>query len=698
MTANTNLTNQLSQALSLYLRQHQDNPVAWQQWTEEVLEIAKQQDKPILLSIGYSACHWCHVMAKESFEDEETAELMNAMFISIKVDREQRPDLDQVYQAAHQFLTGRPGGWPLTVFLCPRTHLPFLVGTYFPKEGVNNRISFKDLLNKVNDYYHSRGKDFIDTLDQVKTGYEGLIESEKTLDDDASLSRIPIDKVAADCLKDADLRYGGFGNAPKFAMPALLERLLLVHFSDHEKATSARRHLDFSLLAMARSGIVDQVSGGFFRYATDTQWMIPHFEKMLYDNALMLAINAQAWNVNGEDELEHCSRQTARWIIEDMKAPDGGFYASIDADLNGEEGAYYCWQITTLDALLDEQEKAVLHTIFDLDKFPNFRESYHLHRQRRWPDIIQELELEESEVHAVYHTAIEKLRHQRQQKNRLRRDEKILTAWNGLTIRGFAIAARVFADEEYLHIAQNAADFIRNNLWLNNRLYSSWQQGRAINTGFLDDYVYLIDGLMELLRVQWRDQDYRFIGSLMESLLDNFEDKENGGFYFTSHDSEQLIYRGKPFMDSVMPASNGIAAKVLGRYGHLCTEPHYLDSARRTLLSAWGSMLRQPLAHHNCLLALAEHLHPPVHVLLKGDVSMDRWRHQIQQQYGEQVQCYWIPDTSELHPPELFLLEGNQGLVCVGDHCLEPQDHLAELLKDLQQALQTNAEKIAGVH
>jgi hypothetical protein len=682
----TAITNQLSTATSLYLLQHKDNPVAWQQWSADVLELAEQQDKPILLSIGYSACHWCHVMASESFDDPETAALMNKMFINIKVDREQRPDLDQVYQLAHQFLTGRAGGWPLTVFLCPRTYLPFLVGTYFPKQGLNNRISFKELLTKVNDYYHSRGKDFIDTLDEVRNRYQELTEAEQTLDKEADLSRIPVDKAAIDILKEADLQFGGFGNAPKFAMPMLLERLLVAYLDKHPMAAQAQRHLRTSLLSMARSGIVDQVGGGFFRYATDTQWMIPHFEKMLYDNALMLAICAQAWSINGEEEIERCARTTARWVLDELAAPDGGFYASINADQNGKEGAYYCWQVADIDALLDDRERAVIHTVFDLDKFPNFQQGYHLHRHRSWVAICDELELDSSEVQGLYHAAIEKLRARRQQ-NPINRDEKILTGWNGLMIRGLAVAARVFADEEYLLAAQKAADFIRQKLWLNNRLYASWQNGQANNSAYLDDYVFLVDGLMELLRIQWRDQDYRFIGNLLESMIDNFEDKEHGGFYFSAHDSEQLIYRGKPLQDTVIPAGNGVAAKVLGRYGHLTTEPHYLKCAQLTLLNAWASMLRQPKSHHTCLLALAEHLQAPVHVLLKGDSQMDEWRHQVQLQYGERVQCYWVPEDSEIHPPELFLLEGNQGLVCVGDHCLEPQDHLAELLVQLDSAL-----------
>ena len=688
----TAITNRLDQSTSNYLRQHRDQPVAWQQWSSEVLELAQQQDKPILLSIGYSTCHWCHVMTRESFTDPETAELMNSMFINIKVDREERQDLNLVYQHAHQFLTGQSGGWPLTVFLCPRTHLPFLVGTYFSNEAVKGRLSFKELLVKVNDYYHTRGKDFIDTLDTVRQRYEELGEAEQTLDGEAALNTIPIDKATIDILKEADVQYGGFGNAPKFAMPAWLERLLVANLEQHPAAAQALSHLNLSLLTMARSGIADLVGGGFFRYAIDTHWTIPHFEKMLYDNALLLAVYAQAWSVTGENEIEHCVRGMARWALQEMRAPTGGFYSAVNAEVDGKAGDYYTWLPREFDAVLAEKEKAIISNVFDLDKFPNYQQRYHLHRQRPWSAIVDELEMDASEVQSVYYQAMEKL-HQHRREKPSAVDEQIQTGWNGLMIRALAIAARVFADQEYLQAATQAVDFIRDNLFVNKRLYGSWCDNQPTNTAYLDDYAFLVDGILELLRIQWRDEDYRFISQLLESMMANFEDKEGGGFYFSPYDAEQLIYRGKPFGDNIIPAGNGIAAKVLGRYGHLTTEPHYLQSAERTLRCAWASMLRTPKNHHSCLLALTEYLQPPPHVLLKGDSQMDEWRHQIQMQFGERVHCYWIPDDSELHPPELFLLEGNQALVCSGDHCLEPQSHLAELLAQVTEVLENPSEK-----
>lgn len=681
----TNIKNTLGETTSLYLQQHKDNPVAWQQWTEDVLEIADQQDKPILLSIGYSACHWCHVMGKESFEDEETAVLMNEKFINIKVDREERPDIDQVYQTAHLFLTGLPGGWPLTAFLCPRTKLPFLIGTYFPKEHTQGRIGFKELLVKVSDYYQSRGKDFVETLDQLKDSFEKLAEQDSSDHSDTLLNEIPIERAAADLLSDADLQAGGFGRAPKFAMATSLERLFVTQSHKNKWTEGARNHFERSLLMMSRSGINDQIGGGFFRYSTDDEWMIPHYEKMLYDNGLLLAIYAQAWSIFSYSDYERTARGIARWALEEMRSSNGAFYGSLNADTDDREGGYYTWDVDELDALLSSKENGVVRSVYELDKVPNFENLWHLHRERDWGSIIEDLELNEAEVNDLLESAQEKMRHARSSRIKPIRDNKILTGWNGLMIRGLAVSSRIFQDKNYCLAAQQAVDFIRENLWLNRRLHATWQDGQAKYTAYLDDYVYLMDGLSELLRVEWRDDDYRFLCGLAESLIENFEDTENGGFYFSAHDQEKLVYRSKPFLDGVLPAGNGVAAKVFGRIGHLCAEPRYLDCAKNTLLSGWASMLNQPKNHHNTLLGLAEFISAPVQVLLKGGEQMRDWQQTIQLQYGELVHCYWVPLDSDIHPPEMFLLDDEQGLVCVGDECLEPQEDLQDLLAQLEE-------------
>ncbi|MCW8195294.1 thioredoxin domain-containing protein [Proteobacteria bacterium 005FR1] len=598
--------NNLRLATSRYLLQHKDDPVAWQPWREDVLEYARDQGKPILLSIGYSACHWCHLMARESFADPEIASLMNSQFINIKVDREERPDIDGIYQIAHQLLTGHPGGWPLTVFLCPRSRLPFLAGTYFPARPLEGQISFRDLLLRISDYYRSRGDDFVATLDRVRESFEAMAEAQQPLDADATFSRIPIERSIEELLKNADVENGGFGTAPKFPMPVYLERMLLAATATGKCQDAARRHLHRTLQAIARGDIKNRASGSFFRYASGQRWTAPCLETTLYDNALLLAVYAQSWSLLGDPALEETARGIARWALREMRLPEGPFAASVKVDA-----------------------KRHLQSV----------------------------------------------------------DPKVLTAWNALTVRGLAVAARVFCDREYLQAAQASMDFIQDKLWVNQRLYTAWQQGCAKVRAYLDDYVFTMDALLELLQVEWRDRDYRFLGLLAEGLINNFEDTAQGGMFFTAHDAEALIFRSKPFQDGVLPSGNGVAAKVLCRLGHLAGEPRYVNAARRILLNGWASALRQPAEHHSLLQALEEHLQLPPQVLLKGDASMEVWRRAIQERFGQRVQCYRVPNDSDVHPPEFFLLDEGEGVICGPDGCLPPQQNLADLSAQLAVVL-----------
>lgn len=683
--------NELAGATSLHLLQHKDNPVAWRCWGEDALSVARQENKPILLSIGFSACHWCQLMARESFQDPAIAALMNEHFVNIKVDREERPDLDGIFQTAHQLLTGQAGGWPLTVFLCPESHLPFLVGTYFPKETGEGRVGFRELLLRVSEFYQGGSSEYTETLQGVKTIFAALAERQDTFDPEARLHQEPFGTATEALFQRIDRERGGFGGAPKFPMPLNLERLFLAASSSGEWELRARQHLQNTLRVMAQSGISDQLGGGFFRYATRADWSIPRFEKMLCDNGLLLAVYAQAWALLGDPVLEDAARDLARWALRDMRSEEGAFYASLNSETAGQEGACYVWTWEEIAESTDDAERGLLRSLYGLDQSPNFAGKWHLHRAQEWDAAVAEQGLEESEARALYLTARDKLLQCRRLRSRPERDENILTARNGLMIRGLAIAARVFGDREYLSAAQQAVDFIRNKLWLNRRLFAGCFRGATKLSGYLDDYVFLMDGLLELLRIEWRDEDYRFLTALAESLSNNFEDKERGGFWFTAHDAEPLIFRSKPFFDNVLPAGNGVAAKVLGRLGHLCGEPRYLESARRTLLAGWPSLQRQPAEHHSLLQALDEELSPAPRVLLRGDPSMDDWRHHLQQRFGEQIHCYWIPENAEFHPPELFMLEGNQGIICAGDQCLEPQQHLATLSRQIAELLAESA-------
>ncbi|TQV68253.1 thioredoxin domain-containing protein [Exilibacterium tricleocarpae] len=678
-------SNRLGVQTSPYLLQHKDNPVAWHPWDQEALDLARREDKPILLSIGYSACHWCHVMAHESFEDARTAALMNQLFVNIKVDREERPDLDDIYQTAHQLLTNRVGGWPLTLFLCPQTQLPFVAGTYFPKTSRGGQFSFQEVLARVSEFYRQQKTELDDLKALVKKSYAKLAHRDDT-GEPQTLTPAPLEQSIELLLKQADPVNGGFGGAPKFPMPANLERLLVAARREGSAhAGEARRHLILSLNAIALGGIYDVIGGGFFRYATDANWSVPHFEKMLYDNGLLLGVYAAAWADTAEPSYEQAMRGVADWVLLQMRAPQGGFYSALDADSEGEEGGYYLWSIGAIKGLVTDAEYALLELFFNLTEPPNVSGRWHLHPVQSWPELVAASGLGEERARALFLSGREKLARARARRSLPGLDDKILCGWNGLMVRGLALAGRVLGDDDYLAAAQRAIDFVRGHLWAERRLFATWQQGEARFAGYLDDYVFIMDALLELLQARWRDEDYRFLIDLAEATLANFEDGEHGGFFFTAHDHEQLIHRSKPLHDNVTPSGNGIAAKVFGRLGHLAGEPRYLDCVERTLQSAWASINRQPDAHHNLLLALAEwHSAPPL-VMLAGDDALTDWQRQIQRRSGDRVPCYRIPPASSLHPATASALPHNHGLVCVGQRCLAPQETLAGLLEQLSE-------------
>ncbi len=658
--------------------------VHWQEWGEEALSQAEAEGKPIFLFIGYAACRWCQQMELESFADPSTAELMNRLFVNIKVDRDVRPDLDNIYQMGHKILTKHPGGWPLTAFLCPRTQLPFLMGTYFPKEEGEGRMAFASLLEKVSDYYHDRGRDFVDTVDRVREAYREAEKNGHTMDADAELSRIPVDRCLSDLLKQADQQHGGFGAVPKFPMPAGLEYLYGAVLNGGSQAEAAKQHLGHTLLTMAQSGIHDQVGGGFFRYAIDSRWMVPHFEKVLCDNAQLLALYAEAWQLLQHKSLSWAAKNVQRWLVEKLRSPVGGFYSALSAESEGGEGRSYLWSREEVRRILTSGESAIVHAVYDLDKYPNVGELWHFHRERSWEQISVELELSEAEVRRLLNSAHDKLLKEREHRPQPACDEKIITSWNALAIRGLAVYARVFADQDSVKLAQQTVDFIRHKVWKNNALSAYWQEGKSHSEAFADDYVFLMDALLELLRVEWRESDYQFLISLTESLLTHYVDETHGGLFLSRRSNP--VFRSKPFVDQTLPAVNGVAAKVLNRMGHFCGEPRYLKAAKNILLAGWGSALRIPLGHYSYLGALSEHLSQPLLVLLKG-AEQQQWARRIQENYGDHVHCFWIPDDGQLCPPELLAVEEGEAIVYVDDEALDPITELSVLTKELARLL-----------
>ena len=675
-------TNGLAEATSPYLQQHARNPVDWWPWCEEALELARRQDRPILLSIGYSACHWCHVMAHESFEDPKTAEVMNRLFVNIKVDREERPDLDKIYQTAHQLLANRPGGWPLTVFLTPDDQQPFFAGTYFPNEQRQGLPAFTQLLERVEAAYREQG-------DAIRKQNRSLMDALSRLAPETS-GEVPdgasLEAARSQLAASFDAARGGFGQAPKFPHPTNLE-LLLRHAAGSkakgEPDREASHMATFTLERMIRGGLNDQLGGGFCRYSVDDDWMIPHFEKMLYDNGPLLALCCDAWQITGDPMFRDAAVATADWVVREMQSPEGGYYSTLDADSEGEEGRFYVWDREEIESLLTDEEYGPLAAVFGLDRAPNFEGEWHLHGYRTQREVAKELGRSEEQVAVLLGSARKKLFTVREGRVRPGRDEKVLTAWNGLMIKGMARAARVLDRSDYLASAERALDFIRGTLWRNGRLLATYKDGKAHLNAYLDDYAYLIDALLELLQTRWRRPDLDLALELAEVLLDRFADAEGGGFFFTSNDHERLIHRPKPLGDESVPSGNGVAARVLQRLGHLTGEPRYLEAARGTLSSAAEHIGRVPYAHASLLAALDEHLTPPETLIIRGDGNeLMRWAGVAQRTYAPRRLVLAIPAEEQGLPGTLDAMKTGPGVRayrCLGTRCEAPLEDIEGL-------------------
>ena len=557
------MSNRLHTETSPYLLQHADNPVHWQPWDEQALQQARDADKPILLSIGYSSCHWCHVMAHESFADETTAAAMNADFVNIKVDREERPDLDKVYQLAHQVLTQQGGGWPLTMFLDPHTLLPFFGGTYFPKTPRQQMPGFIDLLKRISEAWHEQRDQLGEQSEKLAEVFAQINVSEVAahLADDQELAQRARDTLAS----QYDSSEGGFGSAPKFPMPSTLAFLLryAITRSDRE----AMDMVMTTLTRMARGGIYDHLGGGFFRYATDRNWAIPHFEKMLYDNGQLLSLYADAVAVGPDLLFSDAIRDTVGWLLREMSDPAGGFYAAKDADSEGEEGKYYVWRREEIKRSLDEDEYLLIETLYGVDKPANFGSRWNLLRRDSWRSVVQRLSLSPESALETLTSARGKLLALRESRPAPAIDNKILTAWNAMTIKGLAKASLALNEPVWLSTAQRCADFIREQLFDGDTLYATWQ-GEARFPAYLDDYANLIDALTTLLATDWRECDAAFARQLTDIALERFADPEDGGFFFTDS-TDELFHRPKPTMDDATPPGNGVLANALIRLGHL---------------------------------------------------------------------------------------------------------------------------------
>ncbi len=619
---NPKYTNRLINATSPYLLQHAHNPVDWYEWEEKAFAKAKSEDKPILLSIGYSSCHWCHVMAKESFEDEGTADLMNTYFVSIKVDREERPDIDNIYMTAVQAMTGS-GGWPMTVFLMP-DGVPFYGGTYFPPEDRYGMPSFSRVLLSLADAYNRRRDELL------KSGGELLAHIRE-----ASSARLPDSPITLELLDDAyaslhgqfDPTYGGFGRAPKFPQPMTFEFLL--RYAQRTDTPLAWDMLHKTLRSMAEGGMYDQLGGGFHRYSVDEKWLVPHFEKMLYDNALLARVYIEMYQATGDTFYRRVAEETLDYVVREMLHPDGGFFSTQDADSlpspdaeHKHEGAFFVWTPGEVREALGNDAMA-FSAVFDVTNQGNFEGKNILHIQRQPENVARVVGMSPEKIEALIARGKQALFEMRERRSKPDRDDKVLTAWNGMMLRAFAQAANVFGRDDYREVARRNADFVLSHLRApDGTLLRSWKDGRAGSTlGFLEDYALLADGLLALYEATFEPRWLLESKALADKLLERFWSDEISGFYDTAATHEALIVRPRDTGDNATPSGNSAATDLLLKLGLIFDEPRYRERAMAVLGSLAQFMGQYPTGFGRYLAAAEFALSTPKEIALVGETN-----------------------------------------------------------------------------
>jgi uncharacterized protein YyaL (SSP411 family) len=684
--------NRLAGATSPYLLQHSSNPVDWYPWGNEAFAAARASGKPVLLSVGYSACHWCHVMAHESFEDPATAALMNDLFINIKVDREERPDIDRIYQLAHQLLTRRGGGWPLTMFLTHDDQRPFFGGTYFPPEPRFGMPDFRTLLARVAAYYRERQH-------ELRAQSAALVDALESIDapgGDAPtrLDASPLELLRAQLEQRFDRDWGGWSPAPKFPHAGIILRLLRDwHASAHEPEPDLKALFmaTLTLTRMADGGLQDQLGGGFCRYSVDERWEIPHFEKMLYDNGALLAVYADAAIATGDVAFREVARDTAAFLLREMQDPAGGFHSSFDADSEGHEGRFYVWTREQLATLLDPMDVELFAARHGLDRPANFEGAWHLVVARGIEELAADPRFggDATDIARRLQAARDRLYAARSRRVPPGRDDKVLVAWNALAIHGLARAARALEDASLADAAARALAFLQRVHWMDGRLLAASRDGRAHLPAYLDDHALLVDAILELGCVRFDASALQFAAHLADALLDRFEDRVHGGFFFTASDHEALIHRSRSFSDDATPSGNAIAVQALQKLGWLLGEPRYLAAAERALRAAWPQLAGSPLGHVHMANALEDHLRMHTFVVLRGDPEViGEWQRQLQREWRPLASIIAIPAGTPSLPAALAQ-KSVQGAavayVCRGSTCSAPLHELTAVQAALRE-------------
>jgi uncharacterized protein len=606
-------TNRLIHETSPYLLQHAHNPVDWYPWGAEALERARQEEKPIFLSVGYSACHWCHVMERESFEDEATAALMNERFINIKVDREERPDLDAIYMDAVQAMTNQ-GGWPMSVFLTPDGE-PFYGGTYYPPEPRYGMPSFQQVLQSVADAYQKR-RDQV--MGQAQRLTNALQRSTMIGARDTELSPDLLQEATATLLQYFDREDGGFGSQPKFPQPMTLDFCLAEYRRTGDLDVLYMAEL--TLEKMAHGGIYDQLGGGFHRYSVDAVWLVPHFEKMLYDNAQLLRTYLHAWQLTGRPLYRRVVDETIDYVLREMTAPDGGFYSTQDADSEGHEGKFFVWDLEEIEEILEPQAAGIFESYYGVSERGNFEEKNILSVVRTVESVAQRFRLSEAEVEQSLADSRQKLFAVREQRIKPGRDEKILTEWNGLMIHALAECGATLERADALAAAVKAANFILASMSQpDGKLYRSYKDGQARLNAYLEDYASFARSLIALYEATF---DLRWLGEatrLVRLMQEQFADHQLGGFFQTGLDHEQLVVRRKDFIDNAIPSGNALAAETLLRLSALLNQPNDRTEAARICAAVKEAMARQPTGFGRMLGVLHTMLSPSQEIAIVGD-------------------------------------------------------------------------------
>jgi uncharacterized protein len=668
--------NLLGRETSPYLLQHKDNPVHWQPWGPEALARAKAENKPILLSIGYAACHWCHVMAHESFEDEFTAALMNELFINIKVDREERPDLDQIYQNALQLL-GEQGGWPLTMFLTP-DGAPFWGGTYFPPTARFGRPGFRDLLNAVASAYHG-------DPEKVQKNVSAIADALKRMAEPQGGGTLPADltrKAAERLVQEVDPHWGGIGGAPKFPQAPIFQLLWRAGKATHNE--TLRNAVTLTLTRMAQGGIYDHLGGGFARYSVDAEWLVPHFEKMLYDNAALLELMTTVWQDTRAPLFEWRIRETVGWVLREMVAEGGGFAASLDADSEGEEGKFYVWTEAEIDAALPAELAPIFKRAYDVTAEGNWDGKTILHRNRA-PD------LGDAESEAKLAEARRILFEQRGGRVRPGWDDKVLADWNGLMIAALANAGAVFAEPSWIEAAERAFAFVRERMSEGDRLRHSWRLGRARHPATLDDYAEMSRAALALLEATSKRSYLEQARTWLAGLDRHFWDGANGGYFFTADDTADVIQRAKNANDHATPSGNGTMVEVLARLYFLTGEDRFRTQAEAIIAAFSGAILRSvfPFA---TLINATDFLRNATQIVLVGasaDPAVEELARQVYARSLPNRLVMRIAPEDRLpqsHPASgKGLVKGKAAAyICRGQTCSLPITEPAALIKALQ--------------